>query len=150
MRPDKTVAFQFVETVPTLLNDDTVYVSIPYTTAVHKCFCGCGNEVVTPLSPTDWALNFDGKSISLDPSVGNWNLPCQSHYWIKKNTVKWAPLWSADRIRAGRATDALAKADYYGRDEADNLAANTETASEASPPVGTMSFWSKLLHWFRG
>jgi len=44
-----------------------------------------------PLGPTDWKLTFDGESVSLYPSVGNWNFPCQSHYWIQENKVRWAP-----------------------------------------------------------
>jgi len=58
-------------------------------TVVHKCCCGCGNEVVTPLSQTDWQLSFDGESISLYPSIGNRNFKCKSHYWIKNNNVIW-------------------------------------------------------------
>ncbi len=34
-------------------NERTLYISIPYVTAAHKCPCGCGEEIVTPLSPTD-------------------------------------------------------------------------------------------------
>jgi hypothetical protein len=56
-------------------------------------FVSCGNEVVTPFSPTDWELTFDGKTISLYPSIGNWSLRCQSHYWITKNKVEWIPKW---------------------------------------------------------
>jgi hypothetical protein len=75
------------------MEDGVIYVSVDYATAIHKCCCGCGNEVVTPLSPTDWELTFDGKTISLNPSIGNWNFRCQSHYWITKNTVEWCPKW---------------------------------------------------------
>jgi hypothetical protein len=52
-----------------------------------KCACGCGKEVVTPLSATDWKLIFDGKTVSLDPSIGNWGFPCRSHYWVRNNRM---------------------------------------------------------------
>lgn len=104
---------QFVEYVPEQLEPGVLYVSIPYATVVHKCCCGCGQEVVTPLSPTDWELTFDGKTVSLDPSIGNWNFPCQSHYWIKRNHVHWAPQWSRADIDAGRAQDRSAKQRYF-------------------------------------
>ncbi len=89
-----TINHEFVDYIPDAIKEGTVYVCVPFATVVHRCCCGCGNEVVTPLSPTDWKLIFDGQSISLDPSVGNWSFPCQSHYWIRRNKVVWARRWS--------------------------------------------------------
>ena len=86
----QTLTHEFVEYIPRELKDGVVYVSIPFATVIHKCCCGCGQQVVTPLSPSQWTLIFDGKSISLHPSIGNWNFPCKSHYWIKQNRVSWA------------------------------------------------------------
>jgi len=79
----------------------------------HKCCCGCGNEVITPLSPTGWKLVFDGQSISLVPSIGNWSFACQSHYFIRENKVIWAARWSKEEIDAGREHDALTKKKYF-------------------------------------
>lgn len=73
------------------------------------------NKVVTPLTPTDWCLVFDGDTVSLDPSIGNWNFPCRSHYWIYRNRVKWAKAWTPAKIQAGRASDALALRRTIGR-----------------------------------
>jgi len=112
MRVD-ALTHEFVESAPTKLEEGKLYVSIPYATALHKCCCGCGNEVVTPLSPTDWRLTFDGETVSLHPSVGNWGLRCQSHYWIERNKVRWAGRWSRDEVEAGRVADRLAKRTYY-------------------------------------
>src|SRR6266436_4735734 len=98
MKRQTTLAHEFVEYIPDELKDGTLYVSMPFATVAHKCCCGCGKEVVTPLSPTDWKLIFDGKSISLDPSIGNWSFECQSHYWIRGSTVKWAQQWSREEI----------------------------------------------------
>lgn len=94
--------FEFVEHIPDDLQERTLYVSIPFATAVHNCACGCGEEVVTPLSPTGWKLIFDGETVSLDPSIGNWSLPCESHYWIRRNRVQWAAYWDRNRVEAGR------------------------------------------------
>jgi hypothetical protein len=110
------VRHEFVEYVPATLQEGMVYVSIPYATAVHRCCCGCSQEVVTPLSPTDWTLVFDGESISLKPSIGNWGLPCQSHYWIVRNRVRWAKRWTSAEIAEGREKDRRRKAAYCGRD----------------------------------
>jgi hypothetical protein len=104
---------EFVEFIPETLSDGTVYVSMTYATVAHKCCCGCGLEVVTPLSPTDWQLTFDGVSVSLYPSIGNWGFECRSHYWIVRNRVKWAERWSDEEISAGRDHDSLRKEKYY-------------------------------------
>ena len=112
MRKKNVLTHEFVEFIPDELQEGTLYVSIRFATVVHRCCCGCGTEVVTPLSPTDWKLIFDGKTISLDPSIGNWSLECQSHYWIRRNHVRWARQWSQEEIDAVRANDRLAK-DYY-------------------------------------
>lgn len=111
------VRHEFVEFIPANLEAGVVYVSIPYTTVVHRCCCGCDQEVVTPLSPTDWKLVFDGESISLRPSIGNWGLPCQSHYWIVRNQVRWARRWTTAKIAEGRAKDRRRKVDYYKHDD---------------------------------
>ena len=104
---------KFVKNVPEKLEDGTIYISIDYATAIHKCCCGCGREVVTPFSPTDWRLIFDGRTISLRPSIGNWNFPCQSHYWITNNEVQWARKWTKEEIERGRNEDIENKEKYY-------------------------------------
>jgi hypothetical protein len=103
----------FVEYIPEQLLEGVLYISLPYATAAHKCACGCGHEVVTPLSPTDWSMIFDGEAISLAPSIGNWSFPCRSHYWIERGRVVWAPAWSSRQIADGRSRDARRKAANY-------------------------------------
>jgi|SRR6267142_4540335 len=109
------MAFQFVEFIPKEqdLEEGIVYISITYSTAVHKCCCGCAYKIVTPISPTEWTLNFDRDTISLDPSIGNWSLPCKSHYWITRNRVVWAAPWTKKQIEAGRAKDRRNKDAYF-------------------------------------
>ena len=51
---------KFVSAIPEKLDDGWIYIALDYRTIVHRCCCGCGHEVVTPLSPTDWKLTFDG------------------------------------------------------------------------------------------
>jgi hypothetical protein len=105
---------KFVKFIPETLEEGTLYVSMEHEVVIHKCCCGCGSEVVTPLSPTDWKLTFDGRSITLYPSIGNWGFECRSHYWIRANSVQWSTLWSTGEIEAGRAADRLAKKEYFG------------------------------------
>jgi Family of unknown function (DUF6527) len=113
MKPELLLAYEFVEFIPDDLKEQTLYISITYCTVAHKCCCGCGREVVTPLSPTAWHLIFDGKTVSLYPSIGSWSLPCQSHYFIKKNRVIWAPKWTKRQIERGRAQETKARERYY-------------------------------------
>ncbi|MEQ8908131.1 MAG: DUF6527 family protein [Vicingaceae bacterium] len=75
-----------VEFLPDDLEDNVLYVSFDYTTAVHLCMCGCKNQVVTPLDSNGWELKFKG-SVTLYPSIGNWNFKCRSHYWIRNGKV---------------------------------------------------------------
>ncbi|WP_213604861.1 DUF6527 family protein [Pseudoxanthomonas japonensis] len=104
---------RFVVAVPQALEPGVLYVSMEYGTVVHSCCCGCGAEVVTPLTPTDWHLSYDGEAISLRPSVGNWNLPCRSHYVISRNQVIESGSWSQERVEAEQRRDRRAKAAYY-------------------------------------
>lgn len=105
----------FVTDIPQFLDPGRLYVSLEYGTAAHLCCCGCGNEVITPLTPTDWSVIYNGETVSLDPSVGNWNLPCRSHYWIRRGEVLWAPAWSDEEIEKNRERDRAAKRWFYGR-----------------------------------
>lgn len=113
----KVLKYEFVEFIPDKLASNTVYISVAFATVAHRCCCGCGNEVVTPLSPTDWQLTFDGESVSLYPSIGNWSFPCQSHYWIVRNGIRWAEQWSEEKIAAGRARDEVVRTLKYGNSE---------------------------------
>ena len=134
-----SLAHKFVEFIPDALDEGVLYVSIAYGTVSHRCCCGCGREVVTPLSPTDWKLIFDGETVSLYPSIGNWNFPCRSHYWIRYNRAEWAEDWSDWQVEAAMAKDRVQKDRYYAR-EAEN---SGETLKERPKEKG--GFWSRFL-----
>lgn len=85
----KTLSPKFVKYIPNTLEDGVLYISKEYGTAIHKCPCGCGNQVVTPLASNGWELKSNGSTVSLYPSIGNWNFECKSHYWIINNEVRW-------------------------------------------------------------
>jgi len=142
---------EFVEFIPEELADGIVYVSIPYATVAHRCCCGCGTEVVTPLSPTDWKLIFNGEAISLSPSIGNWGAPCQSHYWITEDRVRWAAQWSPEQIAATRAADRFAKEQRYSRNAVPS-ASDRERDSQPGPVVpaqdAAVSIWQRVWRWF--
>ncbi|HJT58334.1 MAG TPA: DUF6527 family protein [Ktedonobacteraceae bacterium] len=140
---------QFVEFIPTELEEGVLYVSVQYATAVHKCACGCGNRVVTPISPVGWQLLFDGKTVSLTPSIGNWQFPCRSHYWIKSDKVRWARAWTPEEIAAGRQSEARDYERYFAsRQAASNSTKQTdaEAQAERQPRKGLLA---RVLQWLR-
>lgn len=134
------VSHEFVDFIPDDLREGTIYVCIEFATAVHKCLCGCGREVVTPLSPTGWSLIFDGETTSLDPSIGNWSFPCQSHYWIRQNNAIWAHRWSRSQIETGQHQERAQKTAYYGIEE--------NRAGEKRD-MRRKRLWSRIKEWLR-
>lgn len=113
---------EFVDAIPEQLAAGVLYISIPYTTAAHLCACGCGREVITPIRPRDWRLTFDGESVSLEPSIGNWSFHCQSHYYVTRNKVRWAQHWTPEQIASARSEAAQLRQQVLGpgvRDEAE-------------------------------
>lgn len=104
---------KFIEFIPKVLENGVIYISMEYGAVTHLCCCGCGEKVFTPLSPTDWKLTYDGETISVYPSIGNWSLPCKSHYWIKNSKVKWAESWADEKIEYNRIQDRSNKEKYY-------------------------------------
>lgn len=107
----------FVQYIPRDLAFGTLYISREYSTASHLCCCGCGKEVVTPLTPTDWSVSVKEGLVSVSPSIGNWNFPCRSHYWIWNSKIIWAEDWSEERVNAARRLDTVRKERYFDRKE---------------------------------
>lgn len=105
----RTLQPEFVESIPKDPDDGKLYISRKYSTAVHKCCCGCGQKVVTPLRPTDWQLSVRGDRVSLWPSIGNWSFPCRSHYWIVNNQIEWSYDMNQQEIDAVRRQDVRMK-----------------------------------------
>ncbi len=115
MSPANTVLEPvFSEYIPRDLAPGTLYISLDYATSSHLCACGCGNRVITPLSPADWILTFDG-TVTLDPSIGNGQMPCRSHYFIHRNQVVWARTMSQKRIAANLTRDEQERETHYNK-----------------------------------
>src|SRR5580700_4509482 len=108
-----TLQYKFVDEIPESIPFGCIYICIKYKTAIHQCICGCGNEVVTPISPSDWQLTFDGISISLSPSIGNWRFECRSHYWITKNEIIYANKWDDRKIEESRQKNLKRKTRFF-------------------------------------
>ena len=96
---------QYVDYIPERLNEGVLYICEQYNIASHLCCCGCGKEVVTPLSPVDWVIKKNEDKVSLHPSIGNWSFPCQSHYYIQSNNIIWAEGFTQQQIAEVKKRD---------------------------------------------
>ena len=124
-------ALQSVHYMPKVLEAGILYVSEEFHTAAHLCACGCMQKVRTPLGPTEWTVRADVRGPTLRPSVGNWQLPCRSHYLITNGNVQWSNKWTEKQIHAGRQMEHAKRTAYY----------------EARKP--TASLWRLLLDFVR-
>jgi Family of unknown function (DUF6527) len=138
---------RFVHYIPRDLDPGVLYISIEFASAAHRCCCGCGEEVVTPLTPHDWQITFDGETISLWPSVGNWDYGCRSHYIIRRNRVIEAKPLTDKQIAGGRANDKAVKARFY----AEGGRAQVNEIPEATPQEPSeRGFLLRVKRWLFG
>lgn len=86
----------FVKTIPEVLEDNKLYISEEYETAAHNCLCGCGARTVTPLNcvidgkDMGWKLIKENNgTVSMTPSIANYQMPCKSHYILTKNVANF-------------------------------------------------------------
>jgi hypothetical protein len=126
-----SIVLERVKYVPRDLSPGTLYVSEEYAVAAHLCACGCGDKVVTPLGPAEWTFSERNGRPTLRPSIGNWQLPCRSHYLITGGLIQWAGQWSDAQVAAGRhAEDQRRQAHYASLDR-------------------ERRFWPRLWKWVR-
>ena len=98
-------------------------------------------------------MTFDGESVSLNPSIGNWYLHCRSHYLIRKGKVIEAGSWAQARIDAEWGRDRQAKSRFYqDKDAVEHAQDMVEppvavTRSVATDNAG--SFLQRLGNWIR-
>lgn len=154
MMRHQSLEHRFVRNAPRELESGVLYISMEYATAAHSCCCGCGERVVTPFTPTDWRMTFDGDSVSLHPSIGNWNQDCRSHYVIERGQVIEAGPWSLARIDAERRRDRRAKAAHYGglkevqSDGASAASDHTSMTAMQNTVQTSSGIWSRFKAWF--
>lgn len=81
---------KFVDEIPKDISDGNLFLCLQYNAVVHKCACGCGEIISTPLDKTHgWIMQYDGETVTLSPSVGNGSYKCRSHYFIQGNNIVW-------------------------------------------------------------
>lgn len=137
-----TIIPAFVEAIPDNLQEGVLYICERYRTAAHKCCCGCGEEVITPLSPVDWAVIKEGKNVSLAPSIGNWSFKCRSHYLIERNRVVWAGDLSQKQVENIRTRDREEKEAYITE-------INRQKEMQSKPGSFIVKLWQVFLSWLK-
>lgn len=140
---------EFVDYIPEVVEEGMLYITERYRTAVHKCCCGCGREVVTPLTPADWQVRRDGNRVSLWPSIGNWSFPCRSHYIIRKNRVVEAGGMTNQQIQNVKARDRVDKKSWIAQVNRNKAAHIAEPDEQQPTELDSIGLLKRLLHWWR-
>lgn len=125
-----------VQYMPKELAPGVLYISRPYETAAHLCACGCGGKVRTPLGLTEWSVEETAHGPTLWPSVGNWQRPCRTHYYIDRGVVRWASPWTDEEVAAGRRGEEQRREAYFESRERDRA-------------VKPRSFWGWMRSLFK-
>ncbi|HEY1136287.1 MAG TPA: DUF6527 family protein [Xanthomonadaceae bacterium] len=135
-----------VESFPRPLQEGVVYFSERFNCAAHACACGCGKEVITPISPVQWRISRSTRGVSLSPSIGNWNFACRSHYWITDGRVEWAMDMTREEIQAGREYNAALREEYFKAKRGKTKAAIQHP--EALPR--SRGLFARFINWLTG
>jgi hypothetical protein len=109
------IRLERVQYIPPVLEPGVLYFAEEFGAATHLCACGCGHKVQTPVGPGDYTLRIGTRGPTLSPSIGNWQRPCQSHYWIWNGEVVWSRKWTPKEIAAGRAGERARNQAFFER-----------------------------------
>lgn len=145
----RNITPEFVEFIPERIEEGRLYISERYRTAIHRCCCGYGREVVTPLSPAEWSIQRTGNQVSLWPSVGNWNFPCRSHYVIRRNRVLEAEPMTNREIQRVKARDLADKAAWIARTNCAKTPGPSKPETQSIPEPSRTRLLQRLRQWWR-
>lgn len=89
-------------------------------------------------------MKFDGQTVTINPSIGNWSFACQSHYILAYGRVRWADKWSRERIDLGRFLERERKERHY---KGESLAPLPTLPRE---PASRAGIFARLARWLAG
>jgi hypothetical protein len=139
----------FIDTIPDELEEGKLYISPRFRVIMHSCCCGCKNKVVTPLSPARWKMTFDGSSISISPSIGNWNFDCKSHYWIQNNEVEWARKWSDHEVAEGKLYEREKREEHFKKTNKEEKTTNEDNLKISNKVQIKQSLFVRMRNLFK-
>jgi hypothetical protein len=114
-----------VERLPSVLDEETVYVSEEYELAALKCACGCEHRVTLLLNDGHTVTEIAGLA-DISPSIGVWDAECKSHFFIRRGKVIWGKEFSDAEIRS---------------------AMRRQLASHVQGPVRSQPWYRSLAEW---
>ena len=82
--------YRLVDRVPKEMDEGVVYHSEEFELAGLRCACGCGHRI-TLLVPDSHQVFEQGGWATVSPSIGVFDAPCKSHYYISGGGVEWLP-----------------------------------------------------------
>jgi len=116
---NERIRLEVVEFMPTQLEPGVLYVSEKYRTSAHLCACGCGEKVRTQLGNLGWRFTKGRAGPTLYPSIGNWQKPCRSHYFIRDGRIHWQGNWSDEEVLEGRRAEEMSRDAYFNTQRED-------------------------------
>jgi hypothetical protein len=121
---------ELVEFMPSKLQPGVLYVSQKYQTAAHLCACGCGEKIRTQLGPLGWEFTDEKRGPTLYPSIGNWQKPCRSHYFVRGGAVIWSGDMTETEVLRGRKAEMRRRDAYFRKQKP--------------------GWWAGLMSWLKG
>lgn len=91
--------YQRVARTPGVLTKGVVYHSEDFELAALLCACGCGHRI-NLLVPDSHEVSDDGGFATVTPSIGVFDAPCLSHFWITAGAVTMLPAFSQSSASA--------------------------------------------------
>lgn len=135
----KQITPKFVDEIPDDIQDRILYISLKYNSVIHKCACGCGEIVSTPLERKHgWIIQYDGEKCSLYPSIGNGAYGCHSHYYIRENKILWLDDIDILKVEKGKAKDSTIKTKPFN---------NQMKKKKGGKRYGSTSWWKSWKGW---
>ncbi|MBI4938990.1 MAG: hypothetical protein HY846_12400 [Nitrosomonadales bacterium] len=110
-------------------------------------------KVVTSLSPARWKLYRDGDLVTLHPSIGNWDFPCRSHYWIRRNRIVWSGTITKQQIQRVKERDKrdmeryIAQANLHKNEEASTNTATKQGQNKRNENASLITLWHRIKTW---
>lgn len=77
------------------MEDGVVYHTEEFELAGMLCACGCGHRITLLVPDSHQVLNDDGYA-TVSPSVGVFDAPCRSHFFIHAGEVEWLPAFTGE------------------------------------------------------
>jgi len=85
--------YELVGRIPAPMREGVIYHTEEFELAGLLCACGCGHRI-TLLVPDSHQVWEEGGYATIRPSIGVFDAPCKSHYFINAGSVQWLPAFT--------------------------------------------------------